>query len=231
MNPSATARKSPACRFRPCRCTSTGMPSASPPCKRRSTNDGSVNVMFTDIEEGARYALSLEGGNLLLKQRETDLLIQWVELQDRKPEDAATSILPILKHVAQWERSLALQNLRTQMDPSLVDFVFAEQLDNGTEHVYPTAEIILDYAKSGGQWKEIRGKLKARNRTPQTLHMVLAYFSTAYGIHILKNDPIDPGDAYVTLWGDEPKRLLLPGRRGQRVDRALQADRQHREGR
>jgi pimeloyl-ACP methyl ester carboxylesterase len=168
-------------------------------------SDGSVNVMFTDIEEGARYALREENGCLLLKQRETDLLIQGVEVGDRKLEEAATSMLPILKHVVQWERSLALQNLRTQMDPTLVDLVFAEQLDNGAEHVYPPGEVILDYAQGGGQWKSIRGKLKARNRTQQTLHMVLVYFSTAYGIHILKNDPIDPGEAYVTLWGDDPK--------------------------
>jgi pimeloyl-ACP methyl ester carboxylesterase len=167
--------------------------------------DGAANVTLTDIEEGARYALSQEGGNLVLKQRETNLLIQGVEINDGNPGDAADKMLPILKHVARWERSLALQNLRTQMDPSLVDFVFAERLDDGTEHVYPTGEIILDYAKRGGQWKEIRGKLKARNRTRQTLHAVLAYFSPAYGIHILKNDPIDPRDGYVTLWGDLPE--------------------------
>jgi Caspase domain len=168
-------------------------------------NDGAVNVTLTDIEEGTRYALSREGGNLLLKQRETDLPIQGVEVDDSRPEDAANTMVPILKHVAGWERSVALQNPRTQMDPSLVDFIFAERLDDGTEHIYPTGEIILDYAKSGGQWREIRGKLKARNRTQQTLHAVLAYFSKAYGIHILKNDPIDPGDSYVTLWGDLPE--------------------------
>jgi Caspase domain/Lecithin:cholesterol acyltransferase len=167
-------------------------------------SDGSVNVMFTDIEEGARYALREEGGSLLLKQRETDLLIQGVEVGNRKLDEAATSMLHILKHVVQWESSLALQNLRTQMDPAQVDFVFAEQLDNGKEHIYPAGEIILDFVQGGGKWKNIRGKLKARNRTPQTLHMVVAYFSTAYGIYILKNDPIDPGEAYVTLWGDGP---------------------------
>ena len=167
--------------------------------------DGSVNVMFTDIEEAARYALSAEAGKLLLKQREMDVLIQGVEVNDSKPEDSATLMLSILKPVVRWERSLALQNQRTQMDPSLVDFIFAEQLDNGQEHVYPAGEIILDFVKSGSRWKEIRGKFKARNRTPQTLHFVLAYFSTSYGIHILRNDPVNPSDEYVTLWGEDPK--------------------------
>ena len=168
--------------------------------KEAINNDAAANVTLTDIEEGARYALSPEGGNLFLKQRDTNLLIQGVEVDAR----TAGKILPILEHVARWERGLALQNQRTQMDPSLVDFVFAERLGDGTEHLYPAGEIILDYAKSGGQWKEIRGKLKARNRTQQTLHAVLVYFSAAYGIHILKNDPIDAGDGYVTVWGDAP---------------------------
>lgn len=170
--------------------------------------DGSVNVMLTDIEEGARYALSFEGGNLLLKQRETALLIQGAKVEDGKPEDAADLMLPFLKQVAQWERGLALQNLHSQIDPSQVDFVFSEQLDNGTEHVYPQEDIILDFAKSGGGWKEIRGKLKARNRTTQTLHLMLVYFSAAYGIYVLRNDPIDPGDAWVTLWGEKPDEYL-----------------------
>jgi pimeloyl-ACP methyl ester carboxylesterase len=162
--------------------------------------DRAANVALTDIEEAARYALCLESGNLLLKRRDTNLLIQGVD--DRKPADTAGEMLPILKHVAQWERGLALQNQRTQMDPALVDFVFAERLDDGTEHSYPEGEIILDYAKSGGAWKEIRGKWKVRNRAPQTLHAVLVYFSAAYGIHVLRNEPIEPGGGYMTLWGD-----------------------------
>ena len=168
-------------------------------------NDRSVNVTLTDIEEGARYALVAKDGQLLLQQPDTDLLIQGVAFDDTKPEGGATAMLPILKHVVRWERSLGLQNLRTQMNPSLVDFVFAEQLENGDEHAYPAGEVVLDYAQRAGQWRSIRGKLKARNRTQQTLHVALAYFSTTYGIYALKNDPIEPGDAFVTLWGDDPK--------------------------
>src|SRR5205085_3767564 len=45
-------------------------------------NDGTANVTLTDIAEGARHALSLEDGNLLLEQKETDLLIQGVKVDD-----------------------------------------------------------------------------------------------------------------------------------------------------
>jgi len=176
-------------------------------------NDGSINVIFTDSAAGTRYSLSVEDGVFLLKQREMDLLIQGVKgmlLRDQGStrlhysEESAQKMLFILKHVVQWEKGLALQNHRTQIDASFVDFIFAESLDNGQEHIFPEGEIILDYVKSGSRWKEIRGKFKVRNRTQQIIHITFAYLSGAYGIHILRNEPIVPSEDYVTLWGDEP---------------------------
>jgi Caspase domain len=170
--------------------------------------DAPIGVTLTDIEPGTRYALSLEGSKLRLTQRETGLLIQGAEAMDGTLDTAAKWLRPALRQVARWERSLALQNPGTQIDASLFDVVFARQLDDGQEHVFPVGEIVLDF--TGDQ---VRGKFKARNRTSQALHLVLEYFTTpsatgtaqtGYGIHILKNDPIDPGDAWVTLWGDGP---------------------------
>jgi pimeloyl-ACP methyl ester carboxylesterase len=167
--------------------------------------DGSVNVMLTDIEAGARYTLCLKDGYLQLKQSEMDILVQQAEVTDNSLEVAASSLLPVLKHVSQWERGLALQNPGTQMDSVLVDFHFSELLDNGEEYPYKENRIVLDYAKDESGWNDIGGKIKARNRTQQRLHLLLVYYSTAYGIHILKNDPIEPGEDFVTLWGDDPK--------------------------
>ncbi len=185
---------------------------ADPPAReavqKALDGEGSVNVTLTGIEEGTRYALSVEGGVLYLKQRETDLPIQGAAIGEGGAAAASTALLPALEKIVHWERSLALQNPRTQMDPSQVDFEFVEHLDkelgDAQEHVYPPGEIILDYAQRDGQWKVIRGKLKVRNRTPQTLHCALVYFSTDFGITILKNDPIEPGNAVVTVWGDAP---------------------------
>ena len=170
--------------------------------------DGSVQVALTDVESGARYAIETENVNLLVKLSEMDKVVQGVTVDAANPAGTATSMLSILKHLVQWERSFALQNPRTQMDPSLVDFIFAEQLQNGVEHVHSAPEVVLDFAKSGAAWQEIRGKFKVRNRSGQTLHMVLDYFSSSYGIQSLRNDPIEPAAsdaAWVTLWGDGPK--------------------------
>jgi pimeloyl-ACP methyl ester carboxylesterase len=180
----------------------------------RKALNPSMGVELADVAEGTRYAISAQDGVFVLKQRELDLVIQGVKgvlVRERSmgkevatySEESAQVMLGIVKQIAQWERSLALQNHGTKMDTSLVDFVYAEKLDNGQEHVYPAGEIILDFVKSGEQWKEIRGKFKARNRTQQTLHFILAYFSTSYGLHVLRNDPVPPGEEFVTLWGED----------------------------
>ena len=166
--------------------------------------DPSVNVTLTDVPDGARYAWSVDDGSLWLTRADTGLRIQGATVSDGKVAEAAALLRPALKQIGQWERSLALRNPRTQMEPALVDFVFAERSQDGQEHVFPSSEIVLDYEPQGTAWANIRGTIKARNRTAQTVHVLLAYFSTAYGIHVLSNDPIASGDTFVTLWGSDP---------------------------
>lgn len=166
--------------------------------------DRTVNVLLTDIEAGARYALAIEAGNLILKNRERDRVIRGVSSASGTTAEVAGAILVFLRSVAQWERARALANTATKLDASQVDFEYAEQLDGGAEHVYPPGEIILDYTKNAAGWQPIRGKMRVRNRSPQVLHFALFYFSTAFGIHILRNDPIQADGAAVTLWGERP---------------------------
>ncbi len=165
----------------------------------RKAINPSIGAELTDVANATRYAILSQDGMFVLKQRELDLDIQSVK---GNSEESASLILSVARQVVQWERALALQNNGTQMDTTLVDFVYAEQLDAGKEHIYPEGEITLDFVKSGEQWKEIRGKFKARNRTAQTLHLILAYFSPSYGVHILRNDPIPAGEEFVTMWGE-----------------------------
>ncbi len=182
----------------------------------RKALNPSMGVDLTDVAEGTRYAITAQEGVFLLKQRELDLLIQGVKgvlVRERSTgkevatysEESAQVALGIVKQVAQWERSLALQNHGTKMDTSLVDFIYTEQLNAGKEYVHPSGEITLDLVKSKEQWQEIRGKFKARNSTEQTLHFILAYFSASYGIHILRNEEVPPGKEFVTLWGEDEK--------------------------
>ena len=129
-------------------------------------NDRSANVLLTDVESAAHYALLVDGGKLRLTQSETGLYIQSASLT------AAHAILPAMKSVVQWERSQHLQNGRTKMDTSKVEFYYEETLPNGEVHVYPPGEIILDYVEGQKQ----NGRLKVRNGSDQELNMALAYF-------------------------------------------------------
>jgi len=177
----------------------------------------SIGVNLTDVAEGTRYALAAgtryapvaANGEFWFKQRELKLDIQGVAgilLQERGlaeySEASAKQMLDIVKQVVQWERGLALQNHRTQMDTSLVDLTFTETLDNGKELAPQQDEITLDFVKAGKEWKEIRGKIKVKNRTREKLHFLLAYFSDNYGIQVCCNEEIPSGSSEVTLWGE-----------------------------
>lgn len=166
----------------------------------RNAANPSFGVELTDTPNGTRYSIVARQATFMLKQRELDRDIQGVK---EFSEGSANMMLSVAKHVVQWERGLALQNHSTQIDTSLVEFLYAEKLEDGQEFIYPDGEITLDFVKSEEQWKEIRGKIKARNRTQQTLHCLLTYFSPSYGIHILRNDPVPPGEEFVTLWGED----------------------------
>jgi pimeloyl-ACP methyl ester carboxylesterase len=163
--------------------------------------DRSAPIAFADSDDRAQYALVAEAERWLVKHRELDLLIQGVQVTDGSHAQAATATARLLKHIARWEHALAVQNARARLAASQFDFVFAEQLDD-SEYVYPSENVVLEYSRSDAGWKPVRGRFKARNRTEHTLHVVLAYFSPSYGVHIFYHDRIDPGDGYVTLWGD-----------------------------
>ncbi len=72
----------------------------------------------------------------------------------------------------------------------------------------PAPEAVLALTSAGGRSRKIQGRFRVRNRTGQPLWVVLAYFSDAYGIYILSNESVPPGDAWTTVWGDGPTDTL-----------------------
>ncbi len=170
--------------------------------------DGSVGVELSDSKNHTRYALEKEDSNLILKERDMDLLIQGVELGSENPVAHISSIMPVLKHVMQWERAIAVQNENTRMSAELVDCRFSEQVKNEESFEHDFDNLTLDYRQIGADWQPIRGKFQLRNNGRQLLHYMLVYFSKDYGIQVLRNDQIEPGDDYVTIWGDDPKLFL-----------------------
>lgn len=159
--------------------------------------DRSLGIaLITDAPEGARYTLSAENNCYLLKLLETGKLIQGAKGYTK---EAADYMFAILKRVATWERAMELQNRSTKMDPNDVKFKFCEVLNDYQQHEYAGPEITIDIGQENGEWKIARGTLKASNRTQQTLHLMLVYFSEDYGFQPLYNEPVEPTDADVTV--------------------------------
>jgi hypothetical protein len=160
--------------------------------------DDLTPVTLTDAALTDGYALRPDGDGLLLANASRGGAVRRVPIATSGSDWTANAVL-LLRHVAQWERSLALANPRPKLDPALVDFVFAEHLDDGGEHVHHGPAFTLDYRAVDGEWRDVFGTLKLRNRTGQRLHFLLVHFSGDFGIQIVATDEVIAIDEWMTL--------------------------------
>jgi hypothetical protein len=164
-----------------------------------------ANFEFTDEPGIAQYMLSARKGRFLLSRKDTGLLIQGAE---GEPSLCCRYMFSILERVIRWERSLVLQNHKTALNPGEVDFKFFQVHENGTEQECQGDPIMLDFVNTGDGWKEIRFRLRVKNRAVQKLYITLVYFSEKFGIYILRNEPLLQGKDEITLWGDGEKDYI-----------------------
>jgi pimeloyl-ACP methyl ester carboxylesterase len=175
-----------------------------------------ANFTFEDEPGTAKYLLSARDGRFLLNRKDTGALIQGAE---GNPEFCLPYIFSVLEQIIKWERNLMLQNHKTAFNQEDIQLQFVETLEDGREWEYKGSDITLDFVKTGDEWKEKRGKLRLRNLTQQQLFFTLVYFSEAFGIYILRNDPIEPGQDFVTFWGEgEDDYFYLPEEKNEAVD-------------
>ncbi len=184
--------------------------------QRALAGDASVGVSLTDTAAAARYAVALCGDRLVATDQARGEVIQAVAYDDTHPENAMPALLPVLAHVAQWERNLALRNAATQLDATAIDFVCTEPGREGAEpYTQSGPEVVLESLRQGGGaaavWADVPAKLQVRNRSGCKLHFLLLHFSVDYGIHKLYNEPVPSGDDWVTLYGDNPKENFWVG--------------------
>jgi hypothetical protein len=167
-----------------------------------------ANFEFTDEPRIAKYTLSVRNSRFILSGKDTGFLVQGAE---GDPRLCCQYMFSILERVIRWERSLVLQNHKNALNPEEVDFKFFQVHETGTEQECQGNPITLDFVKTGDVWKEIRFRLRVRNRAPQKLYVTLVYFSEKFGIYILRSDPLLQGNDEITLWGEgEKAHIKLP---------------------
>ena len=154
------------------------------------------------------------GKALMVSHGDTGHAIEGVMFDPDHPAAGCDDLVRIIRHIAAWQRGLALQNAATRMDKSLIDVAYIEQRSDGTSITHPPGEAVLEYRKVDGVWQDIRGKLKLRNRTGQQLHVALVYFSPEFQIFPVANvqvpvaDLAAPEAGWMTLMGDRPNQVF-----------------------
>ena len=159
-------------------------------------------LALTAMTAATDYALVAQAGALRLIQRATQLVIAEAPLDVNDPGVAVATLLPTLRHVAAWQRSLALANPGTAMDTAKVEFeLFCPQFDGGVATVDTTRELVIEVPGDRPLEQLPYAELKVTNRSNQLLHAVLAYYSPDFGVQVLKNEPIGNDGIPVSLWG------------------------------
>lgn len=175
-------------------------------------------VLLSAEPAGTRYGVGAsQGGGLQLQQRETGEVLREVPLA--QPQ----ALLAPLQSIARWERLAGLENRRTQIDGSKIEFIGAEVLEDGSEHLHTGGSATLESVREpDGSWSEIRLRLKVRNLSGVTLYPVLVHLCEDYSIEVWPTDPLESLDTFVTLWGareDEVFRLEQGREQDESIDR------------
>jgi hypothetical protein len=137
---------------------------------------------------------------------------QLVEGIEGYSPETARYILADAEHIRRWEYNLEIQNNAAKFDINKdVDFKLVQMLEDGNECEFTGEEITLDFNRVNGRWQNIPIKIKARNNTTYSLYFALFYFSRKFGIHVLANEPVFPGNDFITLYGNMGNRgIFLP---------------------
>lgn len=181
--------------------------------------DLGAGAALTDVADGTPYAIDVQGDLLRLVQRESGVLIQAALGHQGRFEHAAPALLAVVKQVAQWERSLALHNQASQMDPALIEFVCSESTDGGADFMHPGDEVTLESVLDRGEWSAISARLLVRHRAKAALHWTLLYFSAAYGIDELGKGTLEPGEDYQTVYEPPYGFHMEAGQVAESIDR------------
>ncbi|RMG78444.1 MAG: caspase family protein [Bacteroidetes bacterium] len=133
---------------------------------------------------GARFLVKAEAEAIELRDRTRDLLIRRIEGTDEVR--VFKDLFEWLEHLAEWEKTLHIQNPHTAFAPEDLVFHLSIYDHNHTPVATHTSdEVTLIAPKSGRGFRPIPFELRLENQTEQALHCSLFYFSPDYGLHFV----------------------------------------------
>ncbi len=176
------------------------------------------DVVLVEEPHGTNFSVSVRtipGGRqcYVLTRREPAQEFEGFAAASADASDSSVAyMVEALKGAARYERLAVLQNGRTQLSPSEIDFVLKVWPGTDREHRDVDGQLKMVYQESeaGREWDEIPVLVQATNTIQptgnektdreNTRHVALFYFSERLGVMNLHNDELPPG-ATVPLWG------------------------------
>ncbi|MBC7520913.1 MAG: caspase family protein [Sandarakinorhabdus sp.] len=180
--------------------------------------DPLANVALVGADDQVDYTITVSkqpgGDALVVSHRESGRMIGGAAFDPAKPDAGTADLVSLLKHIAQWQRTLALQNKTTKMDPAQVEVAYLEQRADGSIVNHPAGDTMLEYRQVDGVWQAVRGRMRVRNLTDQKLNVALFCLTSAYAVFPVINVELPIADTsaaeggWMTLMGDQPREVF-----------------------
>jgi len=187
--------------------------------------DASTGVALSADRAGAVCRVQRRGDRLVVLEPGQDEPLQAVRFDPARPAAAMPPLLAVLEQVAHWTRQLGLGHPGTRLDTGAVELVCSTAAAAGLpaeQQAGPVAllESLPEPPDGEYRWSAVQALLQARNRSGRPLHLLLLHFSADYGIRALFNEPVPSGEAWVTLYGDQPdQQFWIDDRATEAIDR------------
>lgn len=175
--------------------------------RRVFTREYAAMINFVHQPGVTQYEVRCAQGGYRILDRDNNRVISEII---ENTEENIHDLLSRLARIERWQRTLRLQNPKTGLNPTEVDFIFYEIKEDGEEVKHPANEITLDYRDNLEEGEGIPFVLKLKKLTNGKLFFTLLHLSPDFGISSLRPCEYIPyTDKEVIL--DDVHALNIPG--------------------
>ena len=171
--------------------------------KRVFNREYAAMINFVHQPGMTRYEVRCVDGGYRILNRDSNRIISEIK---GYTENNTHELLSRLARIERWQRTLGLQNPKTKLNPTEVDFIFYEIKADGTEFKHPANEITLHYRNN----ERIPFILKVKKISNQELFFTLFHLSPDFGIYNLRPCEYIPYTHKEVILDDE-HGLNIPG--------------------
>lgn len=150
------------------------------------------NILSIDSENKKKEQVLICGAKILSNQ---------IDNSSNNFKNAVNFIYDKIQNILQWERTLNLENKKTNFINEDIETEFYT-IENGIEikhNINEFGEFELKLPRENGKSVPVQCRIKVKNNADLKLNVALYYLSRKYMIHTFRNEPFEPKSISVAM--------------------------------